>query len=98
MEVTRAPHALALLNNGQESLKSQIRPLSYIDRGNNSLNTLDFVEEDASVEKMLTDFSWLLPRVLDGRNYTSITELYSAFESFGYDFQKLWQRVLNSQF
>ena len=76
LEVVRAPHALALLNDGFDSIKSRNKKLEYFDRKNASLTTLNFVEKEASVAKILTDFSWLKERLLNGKNFTVLEESY----------------------
>ena len=83
LEVTRAPHALALLSNGFNSLRARNRNLVYFDRSNSSLSTLNFVEKEASVEKILTDFSWLKERILNGKNFTVVEEVHLGRKNYG---------------
>lgn len=59
LEVTRAPLALSVLNNGREAIQNLNRNLTFIDYMNNTLNSIGFLETDQTVAKLLSDFSWL---------------------------------------
>ena len=60
IEVMRAPFALDFLNRRTKlGYQNPYGQLKFLDRNNNSLETLTFSEQNLAVEKILEDFSWI---------------------------------------